>query len=110
MFIKHTPLLINLFKFFNHYFLISPFYFYKNYPTNNLNNKSMALIEWNDSFNVDIEVIDMQHKKLVGMINDFYNQVSNKSSKELIGELIAKMKAYTEAHFKTEENIFKKIN
>ncbi len=70
----------------------------------------MALIEWNDSFNVDIEVIDKQHKKLVSMINDFYDQVSNKSSKELIGELIGKMKAYTEDHFRTEENIFKKIN
>ncbi len=52
--------------------------------------------------------IDEQHQKLVQMINDFYENLRNKSNKELISELVTKMKDYTNFHFDTEETLFKK--
>ncbi len=66
----------------------------------------MALIEWTPDLSVNIDIIDQQHKTLVDMINNFYKEVANKSSKELIGKLIHQMKDYTEIHFKTEEKLF----
>ncbi|MEN8248690.1 MAG: bacteriohemerythrin [Bacteroidota bacterium] len=66
----------------------------------------MALITWNDSLSVNIESIDEQHKVLVDMINDFYTHIVDKSNKELIAELIAKMKDYTVFHFAYEEKFF----
>ncbi len=66
----------------------------------------MTLIKWTPELNVNIEMIDEQHHILVDMINDFYDELSKKSSKELIGKLITEMREYTETHFKAEEELF----
>ncbi len=68
----------------------------------------MPLIEWTQDLSVNIDTIDAQHQKLVDMINNFYDQVSNKSNKELIGSLITQMREYTEIHFKTEEELYER--
>ncbi len=68
----------------------------------------MAFINWSEDYSVKIESIDIQHKKLVEMINRFYDDLKSKSNNELIGNLIADMKNYTVYHFTTEENLFKK--
>ena len=65
----------------------------------------MSLIEWNDSLSVNIESIDEQHKVLVDMINNFYTHIVDKSNKELMADLIAKMKDYTVYHFSFEEKL-----
>ena len=66
----------------------------------------MSLIEWNDSLSVKIDSIDEQHKVLVDMINDFYTHIVDKSNKELMADLLAKMKDYTVYHFAYEEKLF----
>ncbi len=66
----------------------------------------MALIEWTPALSLNIDMIDEQHKTLVDMINNFYDELNNKSSKELIGKLITQMKDYTHTHFKAEEELF----
>ncbi|MCW3804255.1 bacteriohemerythrin [Plebeiibacterium marinum] len=68
----------------------------------------MAIIKWNESYNLNIKIIDEQHKKLVDMINEFYLEIQNKSSNELIGDLIKKMKEYISFHFKTEEELLER--
>ncbi|MFZ5940536.1 MAG: bacteriohemerythrin [Bacteroidota bacterium] len=68
----------------------------------------MALIDWTDNMSVQITSIDAQHKKLVGMINDFYEGLKNKGSDQLMGELIGKMNDYISYHFSYEEELFKK--
>ena len=70
----------------------------------------MAIIKWNDSYNLNISIIDEQHKKLVDMINEFYAEIQNKSNSELIGDLIKKMKEYIQFHFKTEEEMLAKTD
>ncbi len=70
----------------------------------------MALINWNDSYNLNIKEIDQQHQKLATMINDFYDQITQKSNKELISDLIHKMKEYTKIHFATEEKLLHESN
>ena len=70
----------------------------------------MAFINWDDSLSIKIDSIDEQHKKLIGMINDFYDSIQNRSNNELISKLIRSMKEYTIEHFKFEENLFKQYN
>ena len=70
----------------------------------------MKLIEWNEKLSVKIDSIDDQHKILIDMINDFYDQIKSKAAKELISDLIKRMKKYTVVHFETEEKYFKMYN
>ena len=70
----------------------------------------MAYIDWDDAFSVGINSIDEQHKVLVGMINDFYENIKTRSNQENISILLRKMKEYTIVHFSTEEKYFKQYN
>ncbi|MCK5168846.1 MAG: hemerythrin family protein [Bacteroidales bacterium] len=70
----------------------------------------MAFINWDDSLSIKIDSIDEQHKKLIGMINDFYDSIQNRSNNELISQLISSMKNYTIEHFNFEERLFEKYN
>jgi len=69
----------------------------------------MSLFSWNQELSVNIDSIDEQHKRLIVMINDFYNNVSNRSSKENISILIDAMKKYTVEHFGFEEKYMKQF-
>lgn len=70
----------------------------------------MAFMTWNDSLSVKIDSIDNQHKKLIEMINDFYDNVSKRSNDELISKLVNGMKTYTLMHFRTEERYMQQFN
>jgi len=63
----------------------------------------MAAITWNKSMSVKINSIDEQHIVLIDMINDFYENISNRSNNENISRLISGMKKYTIMHFSMEE-------
>ncbi|NVO11292.1 MAG: hemerythrin family protein [Bacteroidales bacterium] len=63
----------------------------------------MAAILWTEALSVKIRSIDDQHKKLIDMINDFYDNISKHSNNELIIKLVNGMKSYTIMHFNQEE-------
>lgn len=63
----------------------------------------MTAITWNDSLSVKINSIDDQHKKLIEMINNFYDNINKHSNNELILNLVNGMKKYTIMHFSMEE-------
>jgi hemerythrin len=67
----------------------------------------MAYINWNETFSVKIDSIDAQHKKLIGMINAFYDSANRADNKEKLIALISEMKEYTHYHFTTEEKYMK---
>jgi len=67
----------------------------------------MSLVSWNQDLSVNIKSIDDQHKKLIDMLNDFYDNITNRSNKENISKLIKAMKAYTIEHFTQEESLMK---
>jgi hemerythrin-like metal-binding protein len=70
----------------------------------------MAFLFWEYDLSVDIESIDNQHKKLIDLINQFYENIRLSSNKELIADLIAGMKSYTIFHFNAEEKLLKQYN
>ena len=71
----------------------------------------MALIEWNEKeLSVGVELIDNQHKVLVGIINELFDSVQNKSPESYIQRLIENLLEYTQYHFDAEEAYFDTLN
>ncbi len=77
--------------------------------TNNFEVK-LDIIEWKDSYNVNIEIIDEHHKMLVELLNLLQNVSSNYDDKTTVFYVIDNLKNYTKFHFTTEENLMKKYN
>ena len=69
----------------------------------------MTTITWDETLSVKIESIDLQHKKLVDLINSFYQNINLGSKKEKMLELITALKNYTVFHFSTEEKYMKEF-
>jgi len=68
---------------------------------------SGVLFTWNDSFSVNIGVIDMQHKKLVSMVNELHQAMVEGSGKEKLGNILSNLINYTRDHFTTEERLMR---
>jgi hemerythrin len=64
-----------------------------------------VLFTWEDSFSVNISVIDMQHKKLVSMVNDLHQAMVEGSGREKLGTILSNLVGYTRGHFITEERL-----
>jgi hemerythrin-like metal-binding protein len=61
------------------------------------------LLPWSDTYSVNIGIIDMQHKNLVGMINDLHQAMVQGHGREKLGTILADLVKYTKVHFSTEE-------
>lgn len=71
----------------------------------------MSYIEWNKKYELGIEIIDYQHKKLVSLINDLHDTNEKKEFKEdLLGVILDELAQYTVYHFSTEEQMMQKVN
>ena len=70
----------------------------------------MLFMEWTENFSVKVPSIDEQHKKFIGLINDFYSGFNEKSIKERMTELIKGLKDYALYHFSTEEKYMEMYN
>jgi hemerythrin len=66
-----------------------------------------VLFTWEDSFSVNIGVIDMQHKKLVSMVNDLHQAMMEGSGKDKLGSILSNLVGYTRGHFTTEERLMR---
>lgn len=70
----------------------------------------MAFIDWDDSLSVNIDSIDRQHKKIITLINDFYENIRDRSNQESIIKLVQGMKEYAAHHFSYEERYMKEFD
>lgn len=66
----------------------------------------MALITWNQNYNVNINEIDRQHQMLVKMINDLYLAMQTAKEKETLSKMLDKLFIYAAMHFAKEEHYF----
>jgi len=66
----------------------------------------MSIIQWNENLSVNVDEIDKQHQKLVGMINDLSDAMSEGKGKDVLGKITNGLIDYTVSHFQTEEKYF----
>ena len=69
----------------------------------------MPMVTWNNTLSVSVDEIDMQHKKLVAMINDLYDAMKIGKGKEAVGVILNGLLSYTTTHFQVEEKYFAKF-
>jgi hemerythrin len=68
----------------------------------------MALLNWNDSYSVKIRDIDLQHQKLIGLINDLHDGMRAGKGTSVLGSILNELVNYTAFHFAFEEKLFDK--
>jgi len=67
-------------------------------------------MNWGPEFSCGIASIDEQHKKLLRMVNDIYAAIQTGKDRQYLGKILNELVAYTDYHFKYEEENFKKHN
>ncbi len=61
---------------------------------------------WRPDFNLGIDEIDEQHKKIVELINTLNKAFINNEACEKLGAILDEMADYADYHFRTEETLF----
>ncbi len=67
----------------------------------------MSLLEWNSEFSVGIESMDFEHRKMIGMINEIYDELMQHKDVESIEQFLGDIHAAISAHFALEERMMK---
>jgi hemerythrin-like metal-binding protein len=69
----------------------------------------MAFFEWEEKFSVLVPPMDAQHKKLVDIVNRFFEASKLPPNKERNGKLLNELIGYTLTHFAEEEKFMESI-
>lgn len=62
-------------------------------------------MEWNESFNTGIEIIDEQHQSLISHFNKLQSSITKGDASQEIGNILKFLVDYTKFHFKSEEKL-----
>lgn len=65
------------------------------------------LVSWTDELSINIDIIDMQHKKWLDIINSFYSNFLKGEAFEKLSEIFRELTDYTDYHFGFEEKYMK---
>jgi hemerythrin len=68
-----------------------------------------SFFPWKEEYSVNVEEIDIQHKKIIQMLNDLYSAFMRKEHQQTLGKIIEELKNYAVYHFATEEKYFKQF-
>lgn len=66
-------------------------------------------MEWNQTYNIGIDVIDNQHRQILDYINAL-EQVKNTGQRDKIKEVLEDLIDYTQSHFSFEENLLEQVS
>ncbi len=67
-------------------------------------------IEWNDSFNINVKRIDMQHQRFFKITNELKDIADEDIPMNLLEHYIKLLKDYTVYHFFTEERLMREAD
>ncbi len=70
----------------------------------------MALLIWDESYSVKVNLIDRQHQKLFGIVNSYHDAVKDGKSAPALFKLLDSLAEYATVHFSTEERYFAQFN
>lgn len=69
----------------------------------------MPKIEWNSRLSVGVDAIDDQHKELIRIGNALLNAAALGRDKQILDNVISKLREYTVFHFSSEEKLMEDI-
>lgn len=67
----------------------------------------MTLLEWKPEFSVGIASMDFEHKKMIGMINEIYDELLTHRDADSIEQFLGDIHTAISAHFALEERMMK---
>jgi len=68
----------------------------------------MAFFDWDTGLETGLGVIDDQHRKLVGFVNELHEAMRNRTGREAVGAVLDELAKYAVYHFSTEEKAFER--
>lgn len=72
--------------------------------------KKLAHIQWNSSYSVGYAYIDNQHKKLIDIVNRFYDDIKQGQGQAIPYTVLNNLVSYAEEHFRDEEVAMEKAD
>ena len=69
----------------------------------------MSLFLWNDKYSVEVNAIDIQHKKLFEIANRLFEAMKGDGSKSVMNGVLIELEDYTKFHFQKEESYMKQF-
>jgi len=67
----------------------------------------MAFIKWGHNLSVNIGTIDSQHQRLIAIVNDLFDAMTDGKGNEVLSDTFVELIDYTKSHFSTEESLMK---
>lgn len=67
----------------------------------------MSLIEWRAGYSVGVESIDHEHRQMIGLINDIYEEMRHRHDTASIEQFLGDVQAAIAAHFALEERVMR---
>jgi len=67
-------------------------------------------MKWQNSFSTGIKKIDEEHKILVQLLNKLESSIASEDEERVIALVLRDLVDYVKFHFKSEEEVMKKIN
>jgi hemerythrin-like metal-binding protein len=68
----------------------------------------MPIAKWKDEYIINIEEIDIQHQKMIKLVNNLHSSVEARIDKSKLEILLVELVDYTRMHFSTEEKYMEK--
>ncbi len=65
-----------------------------------------AVLEWNESLQLNIRTLDEQHKQIITYINELYRAMNEGEPKQTADSILRNIVQLTASHFQTEEDLF----
>jgi len=78
-------------------------------PTETTEGGSSVLFEWDDTYSIDIKLIDDQHKILIDLINQLHTAFKQGRAKKQFKTIIKGLVDYADYHFGVEEKYFEEF-
>jgi hemerythrin len=69
----------------------------------------MGYFAWSDDLSVGSSFIDNDHRKLIGLVNQLHDAMSQGHGKDILANVLVELIKYTKEHFRREEDHMQKM-
>jgi len=66
----------------------------------------MPMLLWTEKLSVNVQEIDEDHKKLLGLVNNLHDAIRSRHGTQALASLLEELLAFAQNHFAREEELF----